>query len=144
MFCFQLSQLKNVPFFLEASHLACKIKKSSPNEIIKYMDWCWELNHEAFIKLLVEILEIGDPTLRNVSISWIVEALKLDDRILLEFTRHSCGRIRDICIHHPEFSTPFISALQEVSDRNGHIEKSHRSNLERHIKCLRLSGLMPS
>ncbi|KAM3186428.1 hypothetical protein ACTXT7_004322 [Hymenolepis weldensis] len=104
----KLSQLENVPFFFEASHLACKIKKLSPNEIIKYMDWCWELNHEAFIKLLVEILEIGDPTLRDMSISWIVEALKLDDRIFrqtqnslktLPSTHHAF--VRDY-IHHNE------------------------------------------
>ncbi|VDN96976.1 unnamed protein product [Rodentolepis nana] len=137
------SPFKNVPFFFEASHLASKANKPR-DEIFYYMDWCWELNQEAFIKLMLEILEIGDPTLTDVSISWIIEALKIDDRVLFEFTKFSCGRIRDICVLYPEFSSEFISSLQVIYERSGCVEEPHCLNLERHIKSLRLAGLIPS
>nr|CDS31825.1 expressed protein [Hymenolepis microstoma] len=137
------SQFENVPFFFEASHLASKAKKSR-NEIIYYMDWCWELNQGAFIRLLLEILEVGDSTLTDISISWVVEAIKVDDRISFEFAKFSCGRIRDICVLYSEFCSAFISSLQAISEKSGYIEEPHRQNLERHIKSLRLAGLIPS
>lgn len=70
-----------MPFLLESSHLASKIKNSSWNEVIEYLDWCWELSPQAFIAFLIEVLETGDLTLKEESISWIAEALKLDDRV---------------------------------------------------------------
>ena len=70
-----------LPFFIEISPVWLKLQDLSAEASIEFMDWCWQLNPSSFVSFLLEILEGEDTSLKEKSISWIVQALGLDNKM---------------------------------------------------------------
>uniref|UniRef100_A0A5K3EIS1 GCFC domain-containing protein n=1 Tax=Mesocestoides corti TaxID=53468 RepID=A0A5K3EIS1_MESCO len=131
---------EETPFFLERSHIWTKLQHCSSASLTEYLDWCWVFDPPLFITLLMEILEYSPAHLTEKIIPWIQDALLLDDAVLIEFLKQSCGRLRDVCVLHPNLASGFSSAIQRAREKTVFQVEPHRSNLLKHFKCFQLAG----
>nr|CDS22648.1 expressed protein [Echinococcus granulosus] len=135
----ELAIPKDTPFFIDISHLWLRVQHFPLNTAIAYMDWCWKLNPSTFVSVLVELLEYDNDLPKDKFVSWIVGALYLEDAVLLEFIKHSCGRLRDICGQNSILSSAFTAALSKALYKDKFQTDPHRSNLRKYVECFRLA-----
>ncbi|KAL5112823.1 hypothetical protein TcWFU_008872 [Taenia crassiceps] len=139
----ELTTPKGAPFFADSSQLWLKVQHLPLNAAIEYMDWCWELNPSSFVSVLVEILECDNDLPKDKFVSWIVDALRVDDTVLLEFIKHSRGRLRDICGRNSTFSSAFTTALSRALHEGKFQTGGHCSDLHKYVECFRLACFIP-